>query len=221
MNRDPQSKRIAIVGGGISGLAAAWFLEQRLRSEAKRADIVLYESSEKLGGKINTIERDGRILELGAESFLSRKPFGIRLCRELGIEDQLRGTRPETKRTYVWTRGEMHPLPEGLTGFVPGNLWALRKTRLLPLAGKLRIALDLVLPSGRSDEDESIAGFIRRRLGEQALPADDSAAVVWNLWSRWRATQLAGDVPRATGPGAKAWKPDPRVGQPSARIQVR
>ena len=160
--------RIAIVGGGISGLSAAWFLEQQAAMNQRPLQIDLYESGERLGGKIRTEQRAGLVLEAGAESFLSRKRAGVALCRALGIADQLRGTRPEHKKTFVWHEGELSRLPEGLTGFVPGNLGSLRSTSLLSVAGKLRVAADLVLPARRGADDESLASFISRRIGRQA-----------------------------------------------------
>lgn len=160
--------RIAVVGGGISGLSTAYFLEKEFEQSNHRVQIDLFEASDRLGGKIRTEKQDDMILECGAESFLSRKPNGIELCRELEIEDQLCGTRPETKKTFVWRDGQMHRLPEGLTGFVPTKLSSLGSTDLLTLSGKARMMLDLLKPGRKADSDESLASFISRRLGRQA-----------------------------------------------------
>ncbi len=159
--------RVAIVGGGISGLATAYYLEKRA-SQGEFDAIDLFESSDRLGGKIFTSCQDDLILEMGAESFLERKPWGIQLCRELGIESRLQSTRPETRKTFIWQNGQLHRLPEGLSGFIPANLASLKKTKLLGLFGKIRIAADLILPAKKSDEDESVARFISRRIGRQA-----------------------------------------------------
>ena len=163
-------KRIAIVGGGISGLATAFYIEKLSRENncADRFEIQLFEASDRIGGKIFTRKADGLTLEMGAESFLARKPWGIQLCRDLEIVDRLASTRSDTKKTFIWNDNHMHRLPEGLSGFVPASLGSLRSTTLLSLAGKLRIAMDLVLPAKRGDDDESVASFISRRIGRQA-----------------------------------------------------
>ncbi len=160
--------QIAIIGGGITGLATAYYLEQFLNAAKVPFQIWLFESKQRLGGKIFTMRRDDLTLELGAESFLTRKQFGVRLCHELGIDDQLQGTRPENKRTFVWSQEKMHPLLEGLSGFVPGSFRSLWTTSLLSPLGKARVAMDWILPARKNDADESVASFISRRLGRQA-----------------------------------------------------
>ena len=158
---------IAIVGGGISGLATAYFLQQAITTHPLKMD--LFESNDRLGGKIFTQRENGLTLELGAESLLSRKRHGVGMCDALGIRPSLRGTRPEKKKTFVWWQGRLHRLPEGLSGFVPGKLSALRSATMLSLPAKLRVALDLVLPPRNGDDDESLGNFISRRLGKQAF----------------------------------------------------
>lgn len=164
MSTRKPAKRVAIVGGGISGLSAAYFLEQQTES----LEIDLFEAQDRLGGKLQTRELSGMTMELGAESFLSRKPQAVGLCEQIGIHQDLRGTNPETKRTFVWHGDRLHRLPEGLSGFVPSKLSSLSSTTLLNWFGKLRVGLDFVLPERSRDEDESIASFISRRLGTQA-----------------------------------------------------
>ena len=169
--------RVAIIGGGISGLSTAWFLEQQLRCDehfaGQAVEIELFESNDRLGGKIQTHRQDGLIMELGAESFLSRKPHGMALCQDLGILDRLQGTRPDTRKTFVWWQDRLHALPEGLSGFVPAKLQPLLKTSLLSPLAKARFLLEYFLPPKKSKSDnaecqeESIASFISRRLGRQ------------------------------------------------------
>ena len=162
-------KRIAIVGGGITGLATAFYIEQFARqNDPDSFQIEVFESSNRLGGKIITEKFEQLTLEMGAESFLARKPWGLQLCKELRIEDSLRSTQPENKKTFIWHDGEMHRLPEGLSGFIPASLGALKSTTLLNLFGKIRIAADLIIPASRNSDDESVAGFISRRIGKQA-----------------------------------------------------
>ncbi len=161
-------KKIAIVGGGISGLTTAFYLEPWI-DRGHDFEIDLFESSDHLGGKIHTLRFDnGVVMESGAESFLSRKTAAIELCDLLGITQDLRGTRPDTKKTFVWHGEKMHRLPDGLSGFVPGDMNALKSTTLLSAFGKLRVGLDRFLPASKSDDDESLARFISRRIGKQA-----------------------------------------------------
>lgn len=129
-------QRIVIIGGGITGLAAAYRLE-KLRDDVA---ITLIERSERLGGKLQTEREDGFVVEAAPDSFLSRKPRGIGLCRELGIEDQLHGRLSHNTHTYVRRHGQLYPLPTGLTGMIPTNLAALRENPLISPEGQARLA---------------------------------------------------------------------------------
>lgn len=156
--------RIVIVGGGITGLAAA----NRLLQRGPSAEIVLVEAEDRLGGKIVTERVDGFVIEGGPDSFIAAKPRGIGLSEEIGLGDHLQGVTPRKRRAFVLLRGELHDLPEGLTGLVPTRLAPLARSTLLSPAGKARVALDYVLPARQSADDESLGGFIRRRLGREA-----------------------------------------------------
>lgn len=160
--------KVAIVGGGISGLSAAYFLERATDEAGLPIQIDLFESSSRTGGKIQTVRQDDLVLELGAESFLSRKTAALKLCQALGIDGDLRGTRQENRKTFVWHHDRLHQLPKGLSGFVPGNMNSLFSTSLLSLPGKCRVAADYLLPAKKGSEDESLANFMTRRLGKQA-----------------------------------------------------
>ena len=154
--------RVVVVGGGIAGLAAARQLEALLPD----AEIVLFERSERLGGKLLTEREDGFVVEGAADSFLSRKPRGVGLAEELGLE--LVGRRPEHARTFVRSGGKLHPLPEGLTGMIPTNLDALEQSTLLSREGRERLAAEVAVPPAPPGPDESIASFVTRRLGREA-----------------------------------------------------
>jgi oxygen-dependent protoporphyrinogen oxidase len=154
--------RIVVVGGGIAGLAAARRVESRLPD----ARVVLLERAERLGGKLLTERTDGFVVEGAADSFLSRKPRGVGLAEELGLE--LVGRRPEHARSFVRVGPELHPLPEGLTGMIPTNLEALESTTLLSAEGKARLAAEADVPPAAGDEDETVASFVTRRLGPEA-----------------------------------------------------
>jgi oxygen-dependent protoporphyrinogen oxidase len=160
--QNPKSK-IFIVGGGISGLAAAYRLSRSLPDAA----ITLVEQEQRLGGKILTETYQGFLIEAGGDSFLSRKPRGIGLCAELGIAGRLFGRNPAHARSFVKRYGRLFPLPEGLSGLIPTNLSALADTPLISAAGQARLAQELELPPKPPGEDESVAAFAHRRLGRE------------------------------------------------------
>ncbi len=154
-----------IIGAGISGLAAAY----RLRQLAPNMRISVIERAQRLGGKILTEHLPGGFLiEGAADSFLSRKARGIGLCRELGLIERMQGRDPRFNRTYVKFNGELHPLPAGLTGMIPTNLQAMTESKLLSEEGRMRLAQERDLPARPGDEDESLATFVSRRLGQEA-----------------------------------------------------
>ncbi len=155
---------VAVIGGGIAGLAAAW----RLSQLAPDLPVTVFEASNRLGGKVLTERVDGFTVEGGPDSFLSVKPRGVGLCAELGLSDELQGTIEANRRTFVLRRGHLHPLPEGLTGLIPSRLGPIARSSLLSPLGKARLGLDFVLPARGGDADESLASFVRRRLGGEA-----------------------------------------------------
>ncbi|HTP11125.1 MAG TPA: protoporphyrinogen oxidase [Anaerolineae bacterium] len=156
-------KRVIVVGGGIAGLAAAY----RLMKAASGAHITLIESADRLGGKVVTDRVDGFVIEGGPDTFLSYKPRGIGLCRELGLEDRLHGTNEKVRRTYVMRQGKLYDLPEGLTGLIPSRFGPMAKTRLISPWGKLRMGMDYFIPPKSPNGDESLAQFVERRLGRE------------------------------------------------------
>ncbi len=157
------SAAIAIIGGGISGLSAAWTLHQR------GIPYCLLEAGPSLGGVIRTEEKDGFILEGGPDSILAQKPEGVGLCRELGLGDRLIPTNPALRAVYILHRGKLHPLPEGMMLAVPTRILPMVRSGLFSWPGKLRMGLDLVRPAGPQNGDESIATFLRRRFGQEAV----------------------------------------------------
>ncbi len=156
-------KRVIIVGGGMAGLAAAY----RLMKIAPDAHITLIESDQRLGGKVVTDRVEGFVIEGGPDTFLSYKPRGIGLCRELGIENRLYGTNERIRRTYVMRKGKLYDLPEGLTGLIPSRFGPMAKSRLISPWGKLRMGLDYFIPPKSLNGDESLAQFVERRLGRE------------------------------------------------------
>jgi oxygen-dependent protoporphyrinogen oxidase len=162
-------KKIIIIGGGIAGLASAYRLQEEISKRGKGLDCVLLEGSDRLGGKIATETVDGFIIERGPDSFISQKPWAIELCKKLGLGDHLIGTNPLQTKTYVYTGKKMVAMPDGLSLMVPTKFMPFVFSPLFSLPGKIRMGLDLLIPGKGDDGDESLASFVRRRLGEEAL----------------------------------------------------
>jgi len=162
-------RKIAVVGGGIAGLATARFLLERSRQEGVELDVRLFERERRLGGHIATSREAGFLIEGGPDCFVSQKPWGLRLASELDLEQAVTGTKTMGGgKTYVLKGGVPHALPDGVMLMVPTKFMPLARTHLLSWPGKLRMGLDLVLPRGGS-ADETLGDFVRRRLGEEAL----------------------------------------------------
>lgn len=162
-----RQRRIVVVGGGITGLTAAYRLAQAGASDAKLS-IDLIERSDKLGGKIFTERIDDFLVEGGPDTFLERKPEAIALCNELGLGDHLIPTNPDLRQSFVSRGGNLHKLPEGMSGLAPSRLGPLFMSGVLSLTGKLRAAMEPFVPKSATDSDESVADFVRRRLGGEA-----------------------------------------------------
>jgi oxygen-dependent protoporphyrinogen oxidase len=160
--------KLVVVGGGIAGLSAAHRAVEVARERGIALDLTLIEARERLGGTIASERVDGFLVEAGPDSFLSEKPWALALCRRLGIEDRLVRTDDRFRKVFVWHRGRLHPLPDGFQLLAPTALRPFATSSLFSLSGKLRMALDLVLPRGGGD-DESLGAFVRRRLGAEAL----------------------------------------------------
>ncbi len=160
--------RIAIVGGGIAGLAAAW--ELRPLAESGRAEVTLFEASERLGGAVRTDRESGAVIECGPDSFLARKPEGITLVREMGMDKELVEVR--NPGSYLYLRGKFRPFPPVTPAGLPASLSSMAHSHLLSPAGKLRALGDLFVPRSRSlsrGEDVSLGDFLRRRMGREIV----------------------------------------------------
>ena len=157
--------RVAVIGGGITGLAVA----QRLVSRSENVQVVLLESSRRLGGIIRTEAADGFLMELGPDSFITNKPAAIQLCEEVGFTDQLIPTDAGFRRSLVLRNGKPMPVPDGFMLMAPSKPWAILTTPILSLAGRLRLLSEALISRRTTEEDESLASFVRRRFGQQAL----------------------------------------------------
>jgi oxygen-dependent protoporphyrinogen oxidase len=160
------SKRVVIVGGGISGLAAAHRL---VELGVEKSGITLVEASGRLGGILQTTHRDGFLIERGPDSFISNKSEAVALAKRLGIQSQLIETNNQHRRSFILRNGRLRPVPEGFQLLAPSRVWPFITTDIFSVAGKLRMAADLLLPRENGKEDESLASFVRRRLGQEAL----------------------------------------------------
>ena len=159
--------RIVVVGGGISGLAAA----HRLLEINQSQEIILIEASDRLGGTIQTEFRDGFLLERGPDSFISEKPQALALAKRLGLEPQLIQTNEEYRRSFIVRNGRLRQVPDGFQLMAPSRMWPFITSDIFSLPGKARMAADLFLPRRDTNgtDDESLASFVRRRLGKEAL----------------------------------------------------
>jgi oxygen-dependent protoporphyrinogen oxidase len=163
------NKKIAIIGGGITGLSAAFYTKKMFEEQQIPVDITLIEKSHELGGKIRTLHLDGFVIEKGPDSFLARKLPVMTLTKELGLEGELTATNPKAKTNYILHHGKLHKMPLGLVLGIPTSMTPFIKTGLLSPAGKIRAAMDLWLPKRKGTKDESLGSFIQRRLGKEVL----------------------------------------------------
>lgn len=157
--------RIAVVGGGISGLAAA----HRVTELAPQAQLTLFEAGDRLGGVLRTEQHDGYLVELSADMFITNAPWGIDLCRRVGLADDLMPTRESHRRSFVVRDGRLLPVPIGFHLLSPSRVWPLLRSPLLSWPGKLRVVCEPLVRRRRDSADESLASFARRRLGREAF----------------------------------------------------
>src|SRR5262244_933888 len=162
---------LVVIGGGVTGLAAAHRATELARERGVKLDVRVVEARDRLGGTIATERADGFVIEAGPASFLSEKPWALALCRRLGVEPQLIRTDDRFRKVFVWFRGRLHPLPDGFQLLAPTRLAPFATSPLFSWRGKARMALDLLLPRGGGalGDDESLGAFVRRRLGREAL----------------------------------------------------
>ncbi|KAB2904610.1 MAG: protoporphyrinogen oxidase [Anaerolineae bacterium] len=151
--------KVAVVGGGIAGLTTAY--------EAQKHGLSVTLIDTRLGGKIMTDTSDGFVIEGGPDSFITQKPWGTALCQELGLE--LISTNDDRRKIYILRRGKLHEMPDGLMMVVPTQFWPFIRSPLISWRGKLRMGMDLFIKPRPLNGDESLAHFIQRRLGQEAL----------------------------------------------------
>jgi oxygen-dependent protoporphyrinogen oxidase len=156
--------RVAIVGGGISGLAAA----HRIAELAPQVQIALFDSAKRLGGVLETVHRDGYLIEQSADNFITSHPWAVDLCRRVGLGEQLLSTNSAHRQAFVVSRGRLCKIPDGFLVMAPTRLWPVVTTPILSPLGKLRLAMEKFVKPRADTSDESLASFARRRMGREA-----------------------------------------------------
>jgi protoporphyrinogen/coproporphyrinogen III oxidase len=161
-------KRIAIVGGGISGLSAAYALEKH-RLAGASLEYILFEASPRFGGVLVTERVDGCLVEAGPDSFLTEKPWASDLCREVGLGDQLIGSNDADRKTYILVNGRLVLIPDGLMFMVPTKIAPTVLSPLFSIGTKLRMAREWFHPPRSADADETVAAFVERHYGSEMV----------------------------------------------------
>ena len=161
-------KRIAIVGGGISGLSAAFYLE-KARTAGADLEYTLFESGQRLGGSMYSDRVEGCLVEAGPDSFLTEKPWALSLCKELGIADQLIGSNDAERKTYILVNGRLVVMPDGLMFMVPTQLLPTALSSLFSWSTKLRMARELLHPPRPMQTDETVAELVERHFGAEVV----------------------------------------------------
>src|SRR5258708_18873538 len=154
-------KRIAIIGGGISGLSAAYTIEEKRQSGAP-IEYVLFESSQRLGGVLVTDRVQGCVVEAGPDSFLTEKPWAADLCRKIGLGDQLIGSNDSERKTYIVAKGKLVAMPDGLMFMVPTKIMPAVFSSLFSWRTKMRVAAEWFHPPHEASEDETCAEMAER-----------------------------------------------------------
>ena len=159
--------KIIIIGGGITGLAAAHRLIELNKENDLNIKIELLESSTRLGGNISTLKKDGLLIEEGPDSFITSKPYALNLCRRLGLEKDIISTSENNRRTLIYLNKRLVELPEGFILLSPTKILPFITSPILSLMGKLRALMELVIPKSSGNEDESLESFVTRRFGKE------------------------------------------------------
>ncbi|MFO1023460.1 MAG: protoporphyrinogen oxidase [Planctomycetales bacterium] len=189
-------RRIAVIGGGLSGLAAAHRLVELSAARNERIKLTLFEAGEQFGGLVQTVREGEYLVELGADSFITNKPAAIRLCERLGLGPELIPTEAKYRRSQVLFRGKPHAVPEGFQLLTPASIRSFLFSPLFSLRGKLRMGWELFVPPRREEGDESLSSFVTRRFGQEALDRLVQPMVGGIYTSDPRKLSLAATMPR-------------------------
>jgi oxygen-dependent protoporphyrinogen oxidase len=161
--------KVIIIGGGIAGLAAAVHLKTGAKAHGKTVEVLVLEKNGRIGGKILTERHNDCLIEAGPDSFLPEKVWTVNLAKYLGLEKEMLPSNDQFKGTYIYSRNELHSLPEGVMLMVPTMFMPMVKSRLISWPGKLRMGMEMFIPKRKGPGDESLASFVTRRLGRECL----------------------------------------------------
>jgi protoporphyrinogen/coproporphyrinogen III oxidase len=162
-------RSVAVLGGGISGLAAAHRVRELAAQRGVPFDVTVIERADRTGGCVETLYDDSYVMELGADSMLTEKPHGLGLLRRLGLDGDLIPIRPEHRGARVVRGGRLVPIPDDFRFFTPTSLVSLVTSGLFSPAGIARAAMEPFIPRNCTNEDESLASFVTRRFGREVL----------------------------------------------------
>ncbi|MED0664139.1 protoporphyrinogen oxidase [Geobacillus thermodenitrificans] len=162
-----EKRTVVIIGGGITGLTAAYYLQKAIKEQRLPLTCKLVEATHRLGGKVQTVIRDGYVIERGPDSFLARKTSAFRLVKEVGLEHEI--VHNATGKSYILVNGQLYPIPGGAVMGIPTRIAPFLTTGLFSPVGKLRAALDFVLPPVKTNGDMPLGHFFRRRLGDEVV----------------------------------------------------
>jgi protoporphyrinogen/coproporphyrinogen III oxidase len=160
-------KSVAIIGGGITGLATAYYLQKEAKEKGISLSVRLIEASHRLGGVIETVKKDGFVIEKGPDSILERKKSALQLIEEVGLKDKVISNT--AGKSYILVKGKLHSIPEGSFMGIPTKVSPFVFSGLFSPLGKLRAAGDFVLPKGKPQKDQALGTFFRRRLGDEVV----------------------------------------------------
>lgn len=165
-------RRIAIVGGGLAGVAAAYFLAEAVKAGAA-VEVELFEAGRRLGGIVETVREGGFVVECGPDGWVTEKPWARELAVELGLEDEMIFSLDEGRKTYVWLNGRLEPIPDGMRMMVPVDVAAVEASSLFSEAAvtayRDEVGRAEELRTGAPDADESVAAFVERHFGDEVL----------------------------------------------------
>jgi protoporphyrinogen/coproporphyrinogen III oxidase len=162
-----EKKKVVVVGGGITGLTTAYYLQKEAREKSLQIEVKLIEASKRLGGVIQSVKRDGFMIEKGPDSIIARKQSGMKLIKEVGLQDKVIANT--AGKSYILVNGQLHTMPEGSFMGIPTRVTPFAFSGLFSPFGKLRAAGDFILPKGKVQSDQSLGAFFRRRLGDEVV----------------------------------------------------
>jgi oxygen-dependent protoporphyrinogen oxidase len=166
---DLQMLRVAVIGGGISGVSTAFFLKKQLEQKDSPFTLTVYEKSTRTGGAVYTENVKDCLYEGGVDAFLSEDRDILKLCRELSLQNDILHSDEARRQTLVFWEGRLRRMPKGLMMSIPTSFWPFITSTLISWPGKVRMGMDLFIPKKKDNNDESFADFIRRRLGQEAF----------------------------------------------------